>query len=132
MKNTNKKERKASAKVSYGKYIEIRDRYHPLIKRVYNAILEQLPQVGDIWVMSGGGMQLQAFFGNKNGYLGILYFGMEKQKDKGNQKWSMVLQGYDKDELFKNFVMDEIEIKTCYSIYGDSLKKYERSSPDGL
>ena len=132
MKNTNKKERKASAKVSYGKYIEIRDSYHPLIKRVYNAILEQLPQVGDIWVMSGGGMQLQAFFGNKNGYLGILYFGMEKQKDKGNQKWSMVLQGYDKDELFKNFVMDEIEIKTCYSIYGDSLKKYERSSPDGL
>lgn len=126
MKNKNKDERKKDAERGYKKYIEIRDRYHPLIKKIYNAIQTQLPQTGDIWVMSGGGMQLQAFFGNKDGYLSTLYLGMEKRKDKKKEgeKFVMTLNGYNRDELFKDFIMDDIVIKTCFSIYGDELRKY--------
>ncbi len=54
-------------------------RNHEVIKKVYEhcTTLDK----GDIWVLSGGGSQLQAFFGCSNGYLAILYLGMEDAKD---------------------------------------------------
>lgn len=58
-------------------------RYHPLIKKAYEYCVSL--DIGDIWVMCGGGSQLQAFFGNKSGYLGILYLGMEDQKDEESE-----------------------------------------------
>lgn len=59
------------------------ERYHPLIKQVYEYCVAL--GIGDIWVMCGGGAQLQAFFGNKSGYIGILYLGMEDKKDEENE-----------------------------------------------
>jgi hypothetical protein len=54
-------------------------RNHEVIKKVYDycTTLEK----GDIWVLSGGGTQLQAFFGCSSGYLAVLYLGMEDAKD---------------------------------------------------
>lgn len=58
-------------------------RYHGLIKQVYEYCVSL--NAGDIWVMCGGGAQIQAFFGNKTGYLGILYLGMENEKDEESE-----------------------------------------------
>lgn len=51
------------------------ERHHDKIKAIYEhcTTLDQ----GDIWVLSGGGMELQAFFGCRKGYLAILSLSME-------------------------------------------------------
>ncbi len=121
MKEKNKRQRKKDARESYDGYLEMRNRYHPIIKKVYTSMLEQLPELGDIYVMSGGGMQIQAFFGNKDSYIGILYFGMRGEKDD-DEKYEMILQGYNRDEQFKDVNIPDIKITTCFSIYGDSLR----------
>ena len=43
--------------------------------------------VGDIWILSGGGSQLQAFFGNHTGYLAILYLDMEDINEEVNPEY---------------------------------------------
>lgn len=59
------------------------ERYHALIKQVYEYCVSL--NVGDIWVMCGGGVQVQAFFGNKTGYLGVLYLGMENKEEEKSE-----------------------------------------------
>ncbi len=52
-------------------------RHHDLIKAAYEYTKDKTG--GDIWVLSGGGSELQAFFGNETGYLGILYLSSKLQ-----------------------------------------------------
>lgn len=49
--------------------------YHTHIKEIYNYL--KTKTTDDIWVMAGGGAQLQAFFGTKDGYIAILYLDMD-------------------------------------------------------
>lgn len=51
------------------------ERHHTKIKAIYEYCVGL--GVGDICVLSGGGSQLQAFFGNDTGYLAILYLDLE-------------------------------------------------------
>lgn len=49
-------------------------RHHHLVKAIYEQCLQATGD--DVWVLSSGGSQLQAFFGNRSGYLAILYLPM--------------------------------------------------------
>lgn len=51
------------------------ERHHEQIKQVYEHCTSL--DRGDIWVLCGGGAQMQAFFGCSNGYLAILYLSLE-------------------------------------------------------
>lgn len=74
------------------KHLELlRTHYHERIKEVYDYLKTKTDD--DIWVMAGGGSQLQAFFGNKDGYIAILYFDMDtyiKLGDKNVTKARMI------------------------------------------
>lgn len=61
------------------------ERHHDKIKQIYDYCVGL--DVGDIWVMSGGGSQLQAFFGNNTGYLAILYLDMEDITEEVNSEY---------------------------------------------
>lgn len=103
------------------------ERHHARIKAVYDycAALD----VGDIWVLSGGGAQLQAFFGNHTGYLAILYLDMadaseqEKLSDYmaacGNASFTLQVNWRSNDPLFEGrFSHEGIELLTHAAAYG--------------
>lgn len=59
------------------------ERHHKEVKAVYDFLVQNHSEaLGDVWVMMGGGSQLQAFFGNNTGYLGILYLSLEDLKEQ--------------------------------------------------
>jgi len=91
-------------------YKSLIKKYHPLIKRIHDQMKSEIPGMENIWVMEGGGMQHQAFFGNENGYIAILCLGMKKSKktDYG----SLIFQSYEDDDkwqTYKNFKVDGVE-----------------------
>lgn len=49
-------------------------RHHRMVKAIHEHC--ELTTGADVWVLCGGGSQLQAFFGNRSGYLAILYLPM--------------------------------------------------------
>lgn len=93
------------------------DRYHPLVKKIYEEI-KQFPNIGDVWAMEGGGMQSQVFFGNKTGYLAILYLDMKNSKAKLRKNYTLQVNWHKNDILFKNFKVDGIKVKTSFETYG--------------
>jgi hypothetical protein len=65
------------------------ERHHDKIKQVYDYCVNL--DVGDIWILCGGGSQLQAFFGNHTGYLAILYLDMEDINERVNSEYMKVI-----------------------------------------
>lgn len=59
---------------SAAKFYILLERHHADIKRLYEAWQPLCPH--ELMVMSGGGLQLQAFFTAKNRYRGILYLSL--------------------------------------------------------
>lgn len=105
-----RKQKKVKEEVE--EYRDLVDKYHPLIKKVYNALQEQIPGLDDLWVLSGGGAQHQAFFGSNGRYIGILYLGMKNKKASADKDCTLVFEGYEDDERWarvKHFKMDDIE-----------------------
>jgi hypothetical protein len=98
-------------------YRELVGNYHPLIKELYNK-LQRTPGIGRVWVMEGGGMQQQAFFGNKDGYIGILYLGM-KGKGKAKGKLTFQINSLKNDALLTSFQHEGIEVRTSFATYGN-------------
>lgn len=103
-------------------------RHHTLIKAVYDYCVGL--DVGDIWVLSGGGAQLQAFFGNSTGYLAILYLDMEDPSEQealeeyleacGSKTFTLQVNWNHNDPLFEGrFSIPGIELRTCREVYGD-------------
>lgn len=89
-------------------------RHHDRVKAVYEFCASR--SVGDIWVMCGGGCQLQAFFGNVDGYLAILYLSLE---DKDDQSVSTLqVQSVALDPLFAACKVPGAQVRTCESVYG--------------
>jgi hypothetical protein len=92
-------------------------RNHDVIKKVYEhcTALDK----GDIWVLSGCGTQLQAFFGCSNGYLAILYLGMEDAKDhtqaqmeRITSRTSILQSQFEHNEaLFKDMKIPGVKVK---------------------
>lgn len=55
------------------------ERHHARVKVVYDYLVGQ--GLGPLWVLVGGGLQLQAFFGNESGYLATLYLDLEELEE---------------------------------------------------
>jgi hypothetical protein len=102
-------------------------RHHAKIRAVYEYCAAL--GVGDIWVLSGGGAQLQAFFGNTTGYLAILYLDMadlRQQQDLagylklvGNTTHTLQVNWAKNDELFEGrFKVKGVKLRTHRQTYG--------------
>jgi hypothetical protein len=93
------------------------ERHHDKIKQVYEycTTLDR----GDIWVLCGGGVQLEAFFGCRNGYLATLSLSLEKdpfntpkQKESVTKKVSRLQPNFEHNEpLFKGLKIDGVKVR---------------------
>ena len=104
------------------------ERHHPMVKAVYEHCVNA--GIGDVWVLCGGGSQLQAFFGNAKGYLGILYLDLEDLKEHqqvsengyleavGNKTFTLQVNGEDNDVVFDGFAVAGVELRTHAATYG--------------
>lgn len=94
--------------------------YHTKIKQIYDYLMKQ--NIGDIWVMAGGGMQVQAFFGNKSGYVGMLYLEMDNIKKPKEKEHTLVVNGEKNDKYFNGkvskFEQLGVELRLCRDVYG--------------
>ena len=100
------------------------ERHHTQIKGVYEHLVKNHGDtVGDVWVMCGGGGQMQAFFGNHTGYLGILYLTLENMKDQkrltengylaacGNKSFTLVANWEKNNPLFANMKVKGVKLQ---------------------
>ena len=83
------------------------ERYHPRIKAVYDYCTGL--RKGDIWVLAGGGLQLQAFFGCSEGYLAILGLGWEDESEPW-ESCDLQPQFEHNEPLFADFVHPGIQL----------------------
>lgn len=94
--------------------------YHQKIKKIYDYLMSL--NIGDIWVMSGGGMQVQAFFGNSKGYVGILYLEMDNIKKPKEKTHTLVVNGAPNDKYFNGkvsqFDQEGVELRLHKQVYG--------------
>lgn len=116
MKKEGKRSR-AEAKEEVNDHKHVIDRYHPLVKQIYDKI-KKFKDVGDVWAMAGGGMQCQVFFGNNTGYLAILYLDMKNTKAKLGKDYILQVNWNKNDILFKDFKVDGIKVRTSEEVYG--------------
>jgi hypothetical protein len=129
MKETfaNSKSAEKQIKDKINKYIQIIIRYYSLIKTIYD-YCETIAE-GPLWTMCGGGMQLQQFYGDDNGYICIQYLAMEDvEEDKyigsltvqGSRSKKMKIK---KTEIIENSKNIEIPEDIQKRIYDYNLKK---------
>jgi len=86
------------------------DRYHWRIKQIYDYLVSL--NIGDIWVMVGGGCQMQVFFGYSEGYLAILSLDLDNGVDTVSKILAEVLKT-------KNFTL-EVQY-TCNNQYFETI-----------
>lgn len=98
------------------------ERHHQQVKGVYE-FLSQKQELGDVWAMIGGGSQLQVFFGNKSGYLAILYLTLEDLDEQqhlssngylaacGNESFTLDIQGADKNKIFEGLKVSGVKVR---------------------
>lgn len=107
--------------------------YKTKIKLIYDYLMNL--DIGDIWVMMGGGMQIQAFFGNSKGYIGILYLNLENDKVfKTDVRHTLQVESYQNDKYFKydisKLTQNKILVKTHEANWGlsneDKDKDFQR------
>lgn len=102
-------------------------RYHAKVKAVYDYVAAQ--GLGDIWAMCGGGAQLQVFFGNRKGYVAILYLDLEDLGEQerlsdyltavGNQSHTLVVNGLANDPYFESMSIAGVQLRTHKATYGE-------------
>lgn len=97
--------------------------YHQKIKKIYDYLMAL--NIGDIWVMSGGGMQVQAFFGNKNGYVAILYLEMENVKKPKDKEHTLVVNGKKNEKYFNGKVSKFEQPRVELNLHADIYKEDE-------
>ena len=92
--------------------------YHPIIKALVDHAQEHHEK--RLWVLVGGGLQLQAFIGNEHGYIGILYLDLHPEAwaraEKGKpvlrkSGYTLVLEGKDKKKFFSGFSFEQPKIR---------------------
>lgn len=97
------------------------ERHHAMIKGVYDHLKAQVE--GELWVLSGGGAQLQAFFTNNTGYLGILYLDMVNLREQtrlsdsgllkasGNESFTLTPNFSHNNILFKDMKVSGVRVR---------------------
>jgi len=102
-------------------------RHNDIIEKVYKFIESKYGK--EIWIMSGGGAQLQAFYGNKDGYLATLYLDMEDPKDNDDllaagrgdgSTFTLTVNGSKNDKNFKDCHIPNVEVLYSRDLYGRS------------
>lgn len=102
--------RKAAAKREAGDHKNAIERYHHIVKPVYEHLKSQ-KNLGHVWAMEGGGMQCQIFFGNKDGYLGILYLDMKSAKGLANGNYRLNVQWRNNNECFAGMKVEQVKVE---------------------
>ena len=102
-------------------------RHFKKIKEVWN-YCEKIAE-GPLWTMCGGGLQLQQFYGDDNGYLCTLYLDMrnedENEEDYAKERlddteFTLTVNGSKNDPKFKDFKSDTgVKLITHKEIWGD-------------
>lgn len=94
--------------------------YHQKIKKIYDYLMAL--NIGDIWVMAGGGMQVQAFFGNSLGYVGIFYLDMDNEETPKDKEYKLVVNWAKNDKYFNGkvakFEQEGVELHLHKDTYG--------------
>lgn len=103
---------------------QIKARHHEKIKSVYDFMMESQDIKHPIWVMIGGKAEIQAFFGNEDGYIAILYLDYDDYNDYGyknkgiKNKFTMITQNRVNDFIFEDFKNPKIKVVKSRDIYG--------------
>lgn len=96
-------------------------KYHKIVKPLFYRIKE-LANAENLWVMEGGGSQVQMFFGDERGYIGILYLGMRTSKTSAifRKDYTLQINGSKNDKYFKDieYIIPNIKVKTSESVWG--------------
>jgi len=94
-------------------------RYHNIVKPLFYKIKE-LTGSENLWVMEGGGGQVQMFFGDEKGYIAILYLDMRDTKKLPRYRtYTLQVNGNNNDKYFEGVKIPGIRISTNRSVYGD-------------
>lgn len=92
------------------------------IKSIYFYLKEL--SIGDIWVMVGGGSQIQAFFGNSKGYIAILYLDIATNVSNKPKKHTLQVNGKNNDKYFNgkvsSYQQKNVIMRTHVEVYGVS------------
>jgi hypothetical protein len=101
----------------FNKLIESLSRHQDKIEAVYK-FCETIAE-GPLWTFCGGGMQLQQFYGDDDGYICILYLDMEDEKeneeDENEKEFTLAIQNKKLKKKFKDFNYNGI--KASYILY---------------
>lgn len=103
---------------------QMKARHHEKIKSVYNYLMENQNVKHPIWVMIGGKAEIQAFFGNEDGYIAILYLDYDDHNNYGykntgkKNNFTMITQNRVNDFIFEDFKNPEIKVVKSRDIYG--------------
>lgn len=111
------KEKEESISRGFSHFEQVKKRHHEKVKSVYDFLMASDEVKHPIWVMMGGQAQIQAFFGNEDGYIAILYLDFDDNNDygyKNNKKkkntYTMIPQKRNYDFIFENLENTEIKV----------------------
>jgi hypothetical protein len=109
-------EEQVAAKMN--KLIQTKKRHWEKVKEIYQ-FCENFAD-GPLWTMCGGGAQLQQFFGDDYGYIGVLYLDMENPNEPGVRDQTFVVNQAKKDKHFENF---QSQLGTKIRLYKNTYAK---------
>ncbi len=92
-------------------------KYHDIVKPLFYKIKE-LTGSENLWVMEGGGGQVQMFFGDENGYIAILYLDM-RDENKQSRIYTLQINGAKNDKYFDGVEIPGIKVQSHKSVWGD-------------
>ncbi len=110
------------------KLVLVQARHHVRVKAVYQAMMAR--GCGPLWVMVGGGAQLQVFFGNDRGYVAILYLDLESEAEQqasegylaacGRSAFTLQVNGKDNDAFFEQpLEVPGVAVRSHREVYGE-------------
>lgn len=99
---------------------QIIELYHPLIRQVYDYCVGL--DVGDIWVLVGGGSSHTCYFGNKTGYLSILHLDLKQVRRKRTRQKCLDFTGKRRYTLAVNWERNNHLFQDKLSIQGLRLR----------
>jgi len=95
-------------------------RHHSIIKKIYE-LCSGLYPYEDVWVMVGGGLQIQMFYGTSRGYVGTLYLSLDNKEVSDNDNCTFVVNGKENDKIFiNNFFIEGVNFRSHKSVFGDN------------
>jgi hypothetical protein len=94
--------------------------YHNRIKTIHNHLVSKSNE--PIWVLAGGGYQIQASFGNKNGYIATLDLdinsfvkvgveNLQRAKTISNKKYEISMNANNFNGFFSDFKLNDFIVK---------------------